>query len=143
MARYLLDTNIVSYLVDRRASAHGRVRDRLAELADGDDVAVSILSLFELEHWLAVNDQHRPSVDGFLAEFTVEPLSRDGAMAFGELVRALRARHGGASMKRAVIDCMIAATAIVADRVLVSNDAVFVTLGVADGRLRLDNWAAA
>lgn len=58
MGRYLLDTNIVSYLADTASPFHAAAHDRLAGLADGDEVSLSVRSLFELHHWFA----HRQAV---------------------------------------------------------------------------------
>ncbi|MEZ5866592.1 MAG: PIN domain-containing protein [Geminicoccaceae bacterium] len=142
MAGYLLDTNIVSYLIDAQATAHPAVRQRLARLADDDTVSISIITCYELHHWLAFDDTRQASVDALLADLGIEPLTIAGAVAFGRLARILRDQVSAATMRRASIDCMIAATALVSDRILVSNDAVFVTLGEIEPKLRLEDWVS-
>ncbi len=47
--KYLLDTDIVSYLADKNSPFHEPVRDRLSEAGDDDQVCVSILTLYEIE----------------------------------------------------------------------------------------------
>lgn len=140
MAGYLLDTNIVSYLIDTRATPHRAVHDRLARLADDDTVSGSILTCYELQHWLAFDEARQAPLDALLADFAIEPLTGEGATVLGRLARRLRNHVGAATMRRASIDCMIAASAIVAGHILVSNDAVFATLEAISPELRLDNW---
>ena len=139
MAGYLLDTNIVSYLVDAQAEAHPAVHERLARLADDDTVSISILTFYELHHWLAFDDTRQASIDSLLADFAIEPLPTQGEVVFGRMARSLRGHANAAMMRRASIDCMIAASAIVTERILVSNDSVFAMLGEIEPRLRLEN----
>ena len=51
MARYLLGTNALSYLIDTASPGHAAVRTRLAGLPDTDEVTLSVLSLYELHNW--------------------------------------------------------------------------------------------
>ncbi len=47
--RYLLDTNVVSQLFDKSAKGHVPIRAKIASLEDDDEVAISVLTLYELE----------------------------------------------------------------------------------------------
>lgn len=141
MAGYLLDTNIVSYLVDARADAHRAVHDRLAGLTVDDTVSISILTCHELHRWLAFDNGRQALVEAVLADFTIEPLTTEGAAVFGRLMRRLRDSTGRESPRRASVDCMIAASALVAGRIVVSNDALLADLAGIEPGLPLENWA--
>jgi predicted nucleic acid-binding protein len=142
MARYLLDTNILSYLVDTASPFHAAARGRLARLADEDEVVLSILSLYELHHWFAYDPASRAGAHEILRDFRILPLSETGAELFGALMRDLRAGTPRADVQRHAIDCMIAVTALEGGTVLVSNDALFEQLVELVPALRVDNWTA-
>src|SRR3712207_3215246 len=112
MARYLLDTNIVSYLVDTTSSLHEAVHRELAALSDADEVAISILSLYELHHWFAYDPAQRGAVEGVIRDFSLVPLPESGAELFGALMRDLRSGASRNDVQRSAIDCMIAVTAL-------------------------------
>jgi predicted nucleic acid-binding protein len=141
MARHLLDTNIVSYLVDTASPFHARARDRLGGLAADDEVAISILSLYELHHWFAFDAASRSVADEIIRDFVLLPLPAAGAERFGVLMRDLRSNISRGEMERRAVDCMIAVTAIEHDAVLVSNDGLFRTLASLEPRLMIENWA--
>ena len=141
MTRYLLDTNILSYLVDTASPSHGAVHGRLAELADEDEVALSILSLYELHHWFAYDPARQETAQEVIRPFTVLLLPEGGAELFGALMRDLRAGTGRSEVERHAIDCMIAVSALEHGAVLVSNDALFERLAALIPVLELVNWA--
>jgi tRNA(fMet)-specific endonuclease VapC len=131
---YLLDTNTVSYIV-RGRSAHAR-----AELAAlGQDEVACISSITEAEIWygLAKNaNAHalRVAVEAFLAKIKVLPWDRDEARAYGEL----RARLEAAGKSLGNLDTLIAAQAISAGAVLVTNDRALLEVRGLRGAV---NWA--
>ncbi len=71
MARYLLDTNTISYLGDRASPFHGVIHKKLAQLTDVDEATLSVLSLHELHYWLAYRAEARTD----LARVLRAPLS--------------------------------------------------------------------
>jgi predicted nucleic acid-binding protein len=142
MARYLLDTNILSYLLDTASPFHAAAHGRLARLADEDEVVLSILSLYELHHWFAYHPAPRADAHEIICDFRIVPLSETGAELFGALMRDLRAGRPRAEVQRHAIDCIIAVTALEGGAVLVSNDALFAQLVELVPALELDNWAA-
>jgi predicted nucleic acid-binding protein len=141
MARYLLDTNTLSYLIDTAAAGHAAVHARLASLADTDEVALSVLSLYELHHWFAYDPAAFAAAREIIGSFPVLPLPEAGAAVFGALLRDLRPEIGRGDIQRHAVDCMIAVTALDRSAVLVSNDALFGRLAKLDPALRLANWA--
>src|SRR3954451_12892005 len=125
MTRYLLDTNALSYLIDTASPGHTAVHDRLASLPDADEVALSVLSLYELHHWFAYDPAALTAAQEIIGSFPVFPLPETGAAVFGTLMRDLRPELGRVELQRHAVDTMIAATALERDAVLVSNDGLF------------------
>jgi predicted nucleic acid-binding protein len=140
VARHLLDTNILSYLVDTASPFHDKVRDRLDGVADTDEVALSILSLYELHHWLAFGHAPRSTAEEVVRDFAILPLPQSGAALFGTAMRDLRGRLPRADARRHKVDCMIAATAHEHGAALVSNDGLFAHVAAVMPGLRIDNW---
>src|SRR4051812_38917733 len=125
MTRYLLDTNVLSHLIDTASPGHVAVHARLTSLADTDEVALSVLSLYELHHWFAYDAAALATASEIIASFLVLPLPEAGAPVFGALMRDLRPELGRGDIQRHAVDCMIAVTALDRSAVLVSNDALF------------------
>lgn len=140
MTRHLVDADIVSYLVDTASPFHAKVRERLADLADGDEVVLSVLSLYELHHWLAFEDSPRAAVEEAVRDIAVLPLPLGGAALFGSAMRDLRGRLPRADLHRRKVDCMIAVTAREHGAVLVSNDGLFRQLAVLMPGLLVKDW---
>jgi predicted nucleic acid-binding protein len=142
MALYLLDTNILSYLLDTRAPSHRQVRAALERLGPDDEALVSVLSLYELHHWLAFDSAPRELADEVVRAFDILPLPQDGTRHFGALMRDLRPRLPRADLRRHKVDCMIAVTAREHGAALVSNDGLFRQLALALPGLALVDWTA-
>lgn len=141
MARYVLDTNILSYLADTVSPFHAAAHDGLAALADEDEVALSVLSLFELHHWFAYHPADRRVVEELIGDFDVLPLPHAGAERFGRLMRALRGDGlSRREVRRHALDGMIAVTAVEHGAVLVSSDALFARLATLEPELRVIRW---
>jgi predicted nucleic acid-binding protein len=110
MTRYLLDTNALSYLIDTASPGHAAVHARLTSLADTDEVALSVLSLYELHHWFAYDPAASAAAQEIIASFPVLPLPEAGAAVFGALMRDLRPAIGRSDIQRRAVDGMIAVT---------------------------------
>ena len=132
---YLLDTNMVSYIAKGKSQA---ARTRLAQLS-GENVAyVSAITEAEIHYGLAKAagaERWRAAILDFLTKLHVLPWGRQEALAYG----ALRAKLEAAGQTLGSMDMMIAAQAIAADAVLVTNDQAFGR--VADLRA-VENWAS-
>jgi len=147
--KYLLDTNVVSKLYDRSAEGHRRIGERLAKLGDTDDVAISILTVYELEFGLvnapvAMRTAVREKIDSARNAFRALPLFVEGAPVFGELKKALKERRAlnKEAVQRHNVDLLLAATCVVDERVLVSVDAIYGDLQAIEPGLRTENWLA-
>ena len=132
---YMLDTNMVSYIVKRQSPI---ARARLLELKEDEVAAVSAITEAEIRYGLA----RRPEatslkllMDGFLASIQVLPWGRREAETYGR-VRANLEKRG---MSLGSMDMMIAAHAIAAGSILVTNDRAFGQVNELSG---IVNWAS-
>ncbi len=117
---YLIDTNIVSYIVRGRSPA---ARAKLAGLRENEIGCISAITEGEIRYGLAKNPSARlrSVLDGFLNKLRILPWGRDEAIAYGDL----RAKLERAGKTLGNMDLLIAAHAISADAVLVTNDQSF------------------
>lgn len=148
--RYLLDTNILSYLEERSSPFHIPVKKRLSSCLDTDEIFISILTLYELYYSLACTEGEQQIriqklIRSYLNRFQVLPLQADGAAIFGELKALLRKQtpHNAKALDRHNVDLIIASCAIQQQATLVSNDKLFMTISQSDNRLKFENWANA
>ncbi|MCX7087104.1 MAG: type II toxin-antitoxin system VapC family toxin, partial [Methylococcales bacterium] len=116
-------------------------------LKNTDNVAISILTLYELEYGLAnAPDNKKAVIEQKIievqADFTVFPLSKKGAKVFGSFKKSIKESKmlTKENIKKHNIDLMIAATAIVENYTLVSADTIFPEISTMDTRLKLENW---
>jgi len=143
MARYLLDTNTLSYLIDTASPGHAVVRARLAGLPDTDEVSLSVLSLYELHSWFAYDPAALTAAQEIIGSFPVAPLPEAGAATFGTLMRDLRHEFGRADLQRHAVDCMIAVTALDRGAVLVTSDSLsHQHLAKLNSALRIVDWTS-
>ena len=131
---YLLDTNMVSYIVRGRSSA---ARTRLLGLKDDEIACISAVTEAEIQYGLAKRPHAtalKLLMDGFLASIRILPWGRDEAQAYGVL-RAKLETHG---ITLGNMDMMIAAHAVTTGAVLVTNDKAF---GKVNELHATENWA--
>lgn len=131
---YLLDTNMVSYIVRGRSMA---ASDRLIALPNDDVAAVSAITVAEIRYGLAKRPDAtalRSLMDSFLASIQVLPWRVEEAEAYGS-VRADLEKKG---ITLGNMDMMIAAHAIIVRATLVTNDKAF---GQVDQLSHTVNWA--
>lgn len=132
--RYMLDTNICIYLMK---GSHPSVESKFEALAYGE-VVMSVVTLAELKCGVSERGEDRSRVAATIERLIgfIPSIAFDDAAAdrYAMLYAAVRDR------RRDALDRLIAAHAIAADCVLVSNNDK-------DFRkypgLRLENWAAA
>ncbi len=126
---------MVSYIVKDKSPV---ARASLAGLS-GENVAfISAITEAEIHYGLAKTagaERWRAAMMNFLAKLRVLPWGSQEALAYG----VLRAKLETAGQTLGSMDMMIAAHAIAADAVLVTNDQAFSR--VADLRA-IENWAA-
>ena len=120
VCRYLLDTNIASYIIKGNVPA---VRRRLVRHPISE-IAVSSVTEGELSYGVARRSdavRRRAVVDEFLLRVTILPWDSDAAQLYGAL-RAVLEREG---QPMGSLDIMIGAHALAAGLILVTNDRAF------------------
>jgi len=133
-ADYLLDTNIVSYLLkEQMAAVHRHIRET-------DAASVAISSITEAEVFYGIANRPgavrlRAAAERFFAAATVLPWDSAAARTYGQL-RADQERKG---RPLSVEDLMIAAHALSLSLTLVTHDGAF---GFVDG-LKTEDWTVA
>ena len=95
---YLLDSNTISDLYDTKAAQHATILAHFRALTDQEQVAISVLSLYELEYgWANAPDEKKPGIRQMITDahtdFTMHFLSASGATVFGTLRKRIRIEH--------------------------------------------------
>jgi tRNA(fMet)-specific endonuclease VapC len=131
---YMLDTNMVSYIVKGHSQA---ARARMLNLEDNEVVCLSAITEAEIRYGLAKRPEAtalRERMEWFLAAVKILPWGRDEAKAYG----ALRAKLESSGKTLGNMDMQIAAHAIALGAVLVTNDKAFAHV---DDLHATVNWA--
>lgn len=135
---YLLDTNIASYLMERRPS----IVFRVGEAGGPDLLSISTVTLAELDYGVRIMPEGRRRTErlGDLEKMLgtgmdVRPFSADAARVYSEVKATLR----GSGIASAFPDLAIASVAIAENKTLVSNDAFFEQVERLCG-LRFERW---
>jgi tRNA(fMet)-specific endonuclease VapC len=130
--RYLLDTDIASYIINDKFP---KLREKLREVPMSD-VGVSVITEAELRFGLA----RKPEVshlgfiiEDFLLRVEILPWDSTAAKTYAHL-RADLEREG---KLLGSMDMMIAAHALAAESILVTNDHVFRRVK----KLRIEDWS--
>jgi tRNA(fMet)-specific endonuclease VapC len=134
--RYLLDTNVVSHIMQGRDAA---LLVRLTGLAVGQ-VVISSVTLAELEYGLHRRGQPirlRNALTQLLLRIDVLPWDERVATCCGALCSSLESQ----GVNLSDFDMMIAAHAVAVDAILVSRDKAFARVPVeTTQRLKLEVW---
>ena len=134
--RYLLDTNVVSHIMQGRDAA---LLVRLTGLAVGQ-VVISSVTLAELEYGLHRRGQPirlRNALTQLLLRIDVLPWDERVATCYGALCSTLESQ----GINLSDYDMMIAAHAVAVDAILVSRDKAFARVPAeTTQRLKLEVW---
>ncbi len=147
--KYLLDTNILSYLEEQASPFHAKTKERLFRLSDEDEIFIPILILYELRYSVSAaspekTERLKALVRSYLEQFPVLHLAEKGAEIFGDIKAKYRDERPGINQKaldQHNIDFILASSAIAEDAVLVSNDKIFLAIKDIEPSLKLENWA--
>ena len=130
-SRYLLDTNIASYVIKGNIPA---VRRRMVQVPMAQ-LAISAVTEGELRYGAARQPDTaslRAIVDEFLLRMTILPWDSEAAQYYGQIRAALE--RGGQPMGN--LDMMIAAHTLASGTVLVTNDQAFARIR----ELTIEDW---
>jgi tRNA(fMet)-specific endonuclease VapC len=133
---YLLDTNMVSYIVKGKPPA-ARAQLQGVRLRDGH-AGMSAITLGEIRYGLekiGAGPQRRKALDLFFAAITIYPWDQAAAEAYGRL----RVDQEALGKPLGPYDLQIAAHALALGAVLVSHDAAFRHVR---GLAGLEDWAS-
>ena len=131
--RYLLDTNVISHLMQGRDA---KLLARLTKLPVGQ-VAISSVTLAEIEYGIQRRGQPmalRNALTQVLLHMDVLPWDATAATSYGELCSGLEAQ----GINLSDFDMMIAAHAVALKATLVSRDKAFAN--TPKQRLKLEVW---
>ncbi len=149
MKKYLLDSDIITYLEEKSSSFHSAVVSHLSSLSDDDEVYISILTLYEMQYGIACVKEEPGKHKKFLAvqesikrRFTILSLSEKGAEIYGDIKALYRKKTGIKSkpIKKHDVDFILASTAVEYGLILVSNDSIFQQIKNISNNLQVENW---
>ena len=145
--KYLFDTNIISDLYDTSTKQHLAIIERLNALSNSDSLAISIVTLYELEYAYANAPDAKKviiknDIDHLKANFEVAPLSIASAKIFGILKKQLKdsSMISKENIKKHNIDIMLASCAICDNYIMVSADKIFPVLKQFYNGLYIEDW---
>lgn len=132
--RYLLDTNICIYLINRRPHHEAVLRHMDGHIYG--DLLISSITIAELRHGVAKNarpEQNGEKFEGFIERFEIVAFDDAAAAAYGNIRAGLK----NAGTPICPLDTLIAAHALCLQCTLVTNNVR--GFGRVPG-LRIENW---
>jgi predicted nucleic acid-binding protein len=149
MKKYLLDSDIITYLEEKNSEFHAPVKRHLTRLSNDDEVYISVLTLYEMQYGIACVKEEPEKYEKFLAvqnsikhRFPILPLSEKGAEIYGE-IKAMYRKDTGIQkkpLKKHDVDFILSSTAVEYDLILVSNDSIFQKIQEIFDNLSVENW---
>ena len=136
MAHYILDTNILSYLIDINSPMHNRIKVFFSSLKDTDFLSTTIITIMELNYALQVlssqNLKHNFSIalKNIESNLNIYSIDLTTTKIFSDLKYMYKKQIGINSItaKKNDLDLIIASISIEKDAILVSNDKIFKTI---------------
>jgi tRNA(fMet)-specific endonuclease VapC len=131
---YLLDTNVISYIIKGRSP---QARARLAALSVEEIAGISAITEGELLYGLAKagsSQDRQRAIAWFVWRLKVHPWGSEAAAAYG----VLRAKQEALGKTLGPLDMQIAAHALSLGATLVTSDQAFRNV---DGLAGVENWA--
>jgi predicted nucleic acid-binding protein len=146
--QYILDTNIISYLLDKRSKFHAKIIKKISQLSSESRIYLSVMSLYEIEYGIAStksdikSKQHKIAKNLLLDFFEILPATEKETEIFGILKSVYQQETGinNKALARHNVDFIIASTAIKHNAILISNDHIFFDLQKYYFSFRVENW---
>ncbi len=147
MKKYILDTNIISYL-EKDSIYRNKINEKLSKLNRDDRLYISILTLYELAYSLkgTQKEETKKSINmtmDFIKEYLeIITLDLKEVDIFASLKADYKINTGidKNSIKKHNLDLLIASSAIAENAILVSNDKIFENLAKLNANLKYENW---
>ena len=117
--RYMLDTNICIYMINKKPASYIA---KLESLDKGDQLSISSIVLAELQYGVSNSQkktQNQINLDAFLTKLNIIPYCEQAAFYYGE-IRSTLQKQGNMIGH---YDLLIASHAIAEDATLVTNNA--------------------
>ena len=148
MKKYLLDTNIISYLEKQDSEEFTKIFNNLNKLNDEDVVSMSILTIFEYQTSIVqIKDKNQQEAlikrkKDYIENFNIENLKLNQEIIFAELKKQYMQKTGITSraLNRHNIDLILASQSISEDMILVSNDNIFKVIAEFRNDFKHQNW---
>ena len=148
MNKYLLDTNIISYLGQPSSPFFESIKNNLSLLQGQDEVFISVFSLYEIEFGIATARTDDIKILLSRIKETAQnysetmPFTENGVETFGLLQSEYLKKTGITknAIKRHNLDFMIASMVITENATLISNDKIFLTINEINPDLSIENW---
>jgi predicted nucleic acid-binding protein len=150
MTKYILDTNIISYLWDDSSPYHHKIVEKLNALNDEDIIATSIINIYELNYGVKsfTDEKLKTIFENALytfendEDFHLYSLDINSADYFSDLKLNYKTFTGidKKSAKKNDLDFMIASIALGQNAILVSNDKIFDSISKIEPSLKFENW---
>jgi len=150
MNKYILDTDIVSYLWDKKSVHHAQVVEHLSGLEDDDVVGISVISIYELTYGMDSFKEEKLKV---IFKNALESLKSDkdtnifsldtnGATYFSQLKLQYKKFTGitAKDAKKNDLDLVIASIVMSQEAILISNDGIFKKLTELEPKFKYKNW---
>ncbi len=149
MSKYILDTDIISYLWDSNSPFHSKIVEYLNKLNDDDSVAVSIITIYELNYGKdnfsdnKLKQKFENALTSLIEDqdINIFSLNIKGAKYFSQLKLSYKQTTGISSKnaKKNDLDLLIASIALSNNAILVSNDQIFKNISRLDTRLKVQS----
>lgn len=148
--KYIVDSDIVSYLYDPSVEEHKTIAEKFSDFRNEDIIQISLITLFELEYSIfnakvdSKKQEIRKTIQDIENRFTIIPIRPSLASIYGEIKEILRKSTGNSNkgMKKYNIDLIVASTAISEASILIARDGVYDKIANLKSDFKFINWLA-
>ncbi len=145
--RYLCDSKTVFEMYNVSSTHHSQIIKKLLSLKENDEIFVSILTLYEFEYAFASSPEQKKAelqatIQQIQDDFVILPLTSSEAAIFGDLkggFKELR-KVTQESLKKHILDLMIAASVLEQNIILVSADKIYNDIYFLNSELQIEDW---
>ena len=148
MKKYLLDTNIISYLEKQDSKEFIKIFNKLNTINDDDIISISILTIFEYQNSIVlIKDKKQKEAlikrkKHYIENFNIVNLKLNQEIIFAELKEQYTKKTGinSKAINRHNIDLILASQCIDENLIMVSNDNIFKIVAELRKDFKYENW---